>query len=77
MKYRLKEGQKVVCICETTTDIEAEIEKDVKKMSFYRSHKKPALALGDWPGIALWKIKVIFTTDVEKDFNYKTEEVRG
>jgi len=47
----------------------------VRKMSFYRSHKEPLLLMGKWPGIALWKIKVLFTTDVEKDITYKTEEV--
>ena len=38
--------------------------------------KPPMLVLGSWPGIALWKIKVMFTTGVEKDFSYKTEEVK-
>ena len=45
-------------------------------MSFYRSNKQPVLALGSWPGIALWKIKVQFTTGEEKDFSYKTEPVK-
>jgi hypothetical protein len=77
MKYRLKEGRNVVLTCNPDfADIDGEIEKDVKKMSFYRSHKKPLLLMGNWPGIALWKIKVLFTTDVEKDITYKTEEVR-
>ncbi|HMJ70842.1 MAG TPA: hypothetical protein VK508_18195 [Cyclobacteriaceae bacterium] len=76
MKYRLKQDRNVVAICnEDFAEIGAEIVKDVKKMSFYRSHKEPVLALGEWPGIALWKIKVMFTTDVEKDISYKTEKV--
>jgi hypothetical protein len=61
---------------EDFADMEGEIEKEVRRMSFYRSHKKPLLVMGNWPGIALWKIKVIFTTDVEKDITYKTEEVK-
>lgn len=78
MKYRLREGKKDLAIySEDFADIEGEIEKEVKKMSFYRSHKKPVLALGSWPGIALWKIKVTFTTDVEMDISYKTERVKN
>ncbi len=77
MKYRLREDRKDLAIYnEDFADIEGEIEKDVRKMSFYRSHQKPVLVLGNWPGIALWKIKVTFTTDVEKDFSYKTERVK-
>jgi hypothetical protein len=77
MKYRLKQDRNVVAVYnEDFAEIENEIVKDVKKMSFYRSNKAPLLVLGKWPGIALWKIKVMFTTDVEKDISYKTEEVR-
>ena len=77
MKYRLREDRKDLAIYnEDFADIESEIEKDVKKMSFYRSHKKPLLVLGNWPGIALWKINVTFTTGVEKDMSYKTERVK-
>jgi hypothetical protein len=77
MKYRLKEATRVIAVCnEDFTEINSEIVKDVKKMSFYRSHKEPVLLMGKWPGIALWKIKVLFTTDVEKDISYKTEEVK-
>ena len=77
MKYRLKEGRNAVGVYnQDFAGMDGEIEKDVKKMSFYRTHKKPALLMGNWPGIALWKIKVTFTTDVEKDITYKTEEVR-
>ena len=78
MKYRLREGKNDLAIYnEDFAGIEGEIEKNVSKMSFYRSHKKPVLALGNWPGIALWKVKVTFTTDVEKDITYKTEEVKS
>ena len=78
MKYRLREGKNDLSIYnEDFADIEGEIEKDVTKMRFHRSHKKPVLVLGHWPGIALWKIKVIFTTDLEKDMSYKTEEVKN
>jgi hypothetical protein len=78
MKYRLKEGSNVVgTYNEDHPDIEGEIEKSVRKMSFYRDHKKPVLAMGKWPGIALWKVKVTYTTDVEKDVTYKTEEVKS
>jgi hypothetical protein len=77
MKYRLKEGTRVVAVFpDGFKEMEGEIEKDVKRMSFYRENKKPVLTMGNWPGIALWKVKVLFTTDVEKDFNYKTEEVK-
>ena len=77
MKYRLREGMKDLAIYnEDFADMEGEIEKEVRRMSFYRSHKKPLLVMGNWPGIALWKIKVLFTTDVEKDITYKTEEVK-
>jgi hypothetical protein len=78
MKYRLKQDRNAVAIYnEDFKEIESEIVKDVSRMSFYRSHKQPVLVMGNWPGIALWKIKVLFTTGVEKDFSYKTEEVRG
>ena len=78
MKYRLREGKNDKAIYnEDFTDMEGEIEKDVSKMSFHRSHTKPVLVMGHWPGIALWKIKVTFTTDVVKDINYKTEEVKA
>ena len=78
MKYRLREGKNDLAIYnEDFTGIEGEIEKDVSKMSFHRSHAKPVLALGHWPGIALWKIKVTFTTGAEKDLTYKTEEVKN
>lgn len=77
-KYRLLEGKRVIGIYpEDFSTMEKEIIKDVTKMSFYRSHKDPLLLMGSWPGIALWKIKVTFTTDVEKDISYKTDEVRG
>ena len=77
MKYRLKQDRKdITIIGDDFKQIELEIEKDVRKMSFYRSHKPPVLALGAWPGIALWKIKVQFTSGDEKDFTYKTEPVR-
>lgn len=77
-KYRLLEGKRVIAIYpEDFSTMEKEIIKDVAKMSFYRSHKDPLLLMGNWPGIALWKIKVTFTTDVEKDITYKTDEVRG
>ena len=78
MKYRLREGRNDIAIYnEDFADIEGEIEKEVTKMSFHRSHKKPLLVMGHWPGIALWKIKVLFTTDVEKDITFKTEEVKS
>jgi hypothetical protein len=71
------EGKRVIAtVNDDSTEIPNEIVKDVKKMSFYRSNKDPVLALGGWPGIALWKVKVLFTTDVEKDMSYKTEEVK-
>ena len=77
MKYRLKQDKNVVATySDDFKEIETEIEKDVRKMSFYRSNKQPVLALGSWPGIALWKIKVQFTTGEEKDFSYKTEPVK-
>jgi hypothetical protein len=77
MKYRLKQDRNVVGnYSDDFKGIETEIEKDVRKMSFYRSNKPPVLALGTWPGIALWKIKVTFTTDEEKDFSYKTEPIK-
>ena len=77
MKYRLKQDRNVVnTYSDDFKEIEKEIEKDVRKMSFYRSNKQPVLALGNWPGIALWKIKVTFTTDEEKDFSYKTEPIK-
>ena len=78
MKYRLREGKNDLAIYnDDFADMEGEIEKEVKKMRFYRTHNKPKLLLGSWPGIALWKINVTFTTDVEKDITYKTEEVKG
>ena len=78
MKYRLREGKNDLAIYnEDFANIEGEIEKEVAKMSFHRSHQKPNLVLGHWPGIALWKIKVKFTTDVEKDITFKTEEVKS
>jgi len=77
MKYRLREGKNDLTIHnEDFANIEGEIEKDVKKMSFYHKHEKPRLVMGNWPGIALWKIKVTFTTGVEKEITYKTEEVK-
>ena len=77
MKYRLREGKNDLAIYnEDFADIEGEIEKEVRKMSLYRSHQKPVLALGSWPGIALWKIKVTFSTGVEKDVVYKTERTK-
>jgi hypothetical protein len=77
-KYRLLEGKRVIAVYqEDFSDMGGEIIKDVTRMSFYRSHKDPLLLMGKWPGIALWKIKVTFTTDVEKDISYKTEEVRN
>jgi hypothetical protein len=76
MKYRLREGKNdLATYKEDFADIEGEIEKEVSKMSFHRSHEKPRLLMGHWPGIALWKIKVLFTSDVEKDMTFKTEEV--
>lgn len=76
-KYRLLEGKRVIATYpEDFSAMEKEIIKDVTKMSFYRSHKDPLLLMGNWPGIALWKIKVTFTTDVEKDITYKTDEAR-
>jgi len=58
MKYRLKQDRNIVATySDDFKEIETEIEKDVRKMSFYRSNKQPVLALGSWPGIALWKIK--------------------
>ncbi len=78
MKYRLMQGKNVVAtFADDYTQVETEIVNHARKMSFYRSHKEPVIALGAWPGIALWKIKVTFTTDVEMDFSYKTEEVRS
>jgi hypothetical protein len=75
MKYRLKQDKTVLATYgDDFTEMEKEIEKDVRKMSFYRSHKPPVLALGNWPGIALWKVKVQFTSGDEKDFSYKTEQ---
>jgi hypothetical protein len=77
MKYRLKQDRNVVAIYnDDFKEIVTEIEKDVRKMSFYRSNKQPVLVLGSWPGIALWKIKVQFTTGEEKDISYKTEQVK-
>lgn len=77
MKYRLREGKNDLSIYnEDFASMEGEIEKDVRKMSFYNKHEKPRLAMGHWPGIALWKIKVTFTTGVENDITYKTEEVK-
>jgi hypothetical protein len=77
MKYRLKQDKNLVTVCaDDFAAITQEIEKDVRKMSYYRSHKPPVLALGSWPGIALWKIKVQFTSGAEKDFTYKTEPVK-
>lgn len=78
MKYRLKQDRTVVATySDDFKEMETEIEKDVRKMRFFRSNKQPVLALGSWPGIALWKIKVQFTTaDEEKDFTYKTEPVK-
>jgi hypothetical protein len=78
MKYRLRESKNDLAIYnEDSADIEGGIEKDFSRMSFHRSHTKPLLVMGCWPGIALWKIKVLFTTDVEKDITYKTEEVKN
>jgi hypothetical protein len=73
MKYRLKQDRKC---CATYSDdfkeMPTEIEKDVRKMSFLPEQQAThVLALGSWPGIALWKIKVQFTTGEEKDFSYK------
>ena len=77
MKYRLKQDKTIVTtIGDDFKEVEKEIEKDVRKMSFYRSHKQPVLALGAWPGIALWKVKVEFTSGEERDFTYKTEPVK-
>ena len=77
MKYRLREDKKDLAIYnEDFADIEGEIEKNVRKMSRYLSHQKPVLALGSWPGIALWKVKVTFATGVETDITYKTERVK-
>jgi hypothetical protein len=77
MKYRLKQDRTIVTtIGDDFKQIESEIEKDVRKMSFFRSCNQPVLALGSWPGIALWKVKVQFTSGDEKDFSYKTEPVR-
>lgn len=77
MKYRLKQDKNVVTtVGDDFAQITTEIEKDVRKMSFYRSHKPPVLALGSWPGIALWKVKVLFTSGDEKDITYKTEAVK-
>jgi hypothetical protein len=77
MKYRLKHDKNIIgTFSENNKEIEQEIEKDVRKLSFYRSNKPPVLALGGWPGIALWKVKVEFTTGEEKDVTYKTEEVK-
>ena len=76
MKYRLKQDKNAVAIYpDDFKEMESEIDRDVRKMRFYQSNKQPILALGSWPGIALWKVKVQFTTGVEKDFTYKTEEV--
>lgn len=78
MKYRLRAGKNDLAIYnDDFKEIEKEIERDVRKMSFYHTNKPPVLALGSWPGIALWKVKVTFTTGVEQDFSYKTEEVKG
>ena len=77
MKYKLKQDRTPLAIYNSDFNgIEKEIEHDVRKMSFYHTSKPPMLVLGSWPGIALWKIKVQFTTGVEKDFSYKTEEVK-
>ena len=77
MKYRLKQDRNVVATySDDFKEITTEIDKDVRKMSFNRSNKQPVLALGSWPGIALWKVKVQFTTGEEKDFSYKTEPVK-
>ena len=77
MKYRLKQDKTVVAIYgDDFAQITQEIEKDVRKMSFYRGHRPPVLALGNWPGIALWKVRVHFTSGDEKDFTYKTEPVK-
>ena len=77
MKYRLKQDKNGLGIYDDNfKEMEKEIEKDVRRMSFYHKNNQPILALGSWPGIALWKIKVQFTTGVEKDFSYKTEEVK-
>jgi hypothetical protein len=76
-KYRLKEAQRAIGIySEDFKEMAGEIIKDASRMSYYRSHKEPQLLMGSWPGIALWKIKVLFTTDVEKDISYKTEDVK-
>jgi hypothetical protein len=77
MKYKLKQDKKdITVIGDDFTQVEKEIETDVRKMSFYRSHQPPVLALGSWPGIALWKVKVQFTTGEQKDFSYKTEPIK-
>jgi hypothetical protein len=77
MKYRLKQDKTAITVFgDDFTHVEKEIEKDVRKMSFYRSNNPPVLALGSWPGIALWKVKVQFTSGDEKDFSYKTEPVK-
>jgi hypothetical protein len=77
MKYTLKQDKKAVTVFgDDFKEVDKEIEKDVRKMSFYRSHQSPVLALGSWPGIALWKVKVQFTSGEEKSFTYKTEPVK-
>lgn len=77
MKYRLREGKNDVAVYnEDFAGIEGEIEKHVKKLSLYRSHEKPRLLLGSWPGLALWKVRVTYMTGVEQDVTYKTEEVK-
>jgi hypothetical protein len=75
MKHRLRQDKRIVADFNTQEEIEKGIVEDAKRMSFYRTSKPPVLVLGELPGMALWKIKVEFTTGVEKDFSYKTEPV--
>ncbi len=75
MKHQLRQDKRVVGTFGNQAEIEKAIVEDAKKMSFYRSNKPPVLALGELPGMALWKIKVEFTHGLEKDFSYKTEPV--
>ncbi|HWA35609.1 MAG TPA: hypothetical protein VG737_15815 [Cyclobacteriaceae bacterium] len=77
MKHQLRQDKRVVGTFNDQASIEKAITEDVKKMSFHRTSKAPVLVLGELPGMALWKIKVEFTTGVEKDFSYKTEPIDG
>src|SRR3954463_12972856 len=75
MKHQLRQDKRVVATYSNQAEIEKGIVEDAKRMSFYRTSKPPVLVLGELPGMALWKIKVEFTTGVVQDFSYKTEPV--